>query len=238
MERLQKYIAECGVASRRAAEELIKQGKVQVNGKVVTEMGVSIDETKDNVKVSGKTIKKTNTKVYIMLNKPEGYVSTAKDQFDRPTVLDLIPYNKERIVPVGRLDYNSKGMLLLSNDGDFIYKMTHPKHHISKTYEVKIKGIPSEDALYKLRCGVYIEGKKTEKAQCKIKKVFDKNSIIEITIHEGRNRQVRKMCEKVGLDVLGLTRTKIGTLTLGLLKEGEHRSLRPEEIKRLQGLAD
>lgn len=238
MERLQKYIAECGIASRRAAEELIASGKVTVNGEVITKMGVTVDPDKDSIKVNGKLIKKSKTKVYILLNKPDGYVSTAKDQFDRPTVLDLIPDIKERIVPVGRLDYNSKGMLLLSNDGDFVYKMTHPKHHIAKTYEVKIKGIPSEDALYKLKCGVYIEGKKTEKANVKIKKVFDKNSIIEITIHEGRNRQVRKMCEKVGLDVLGLTRTKIGSLTLGLLKEGEYKSLKPAEIKSLLDLAE
>ncbi|MCQ2910763.1 MAG: rRNA pseudouridine synthase [Clostridia bacterium] len=238
MERLQKYIAECGIASRRAAEELIKNGKVTVNGKLITEMGVSVDETKDAVKVNGKIIKKSNTKVYIMLNKPEGYVSTAKDQFDRPTVLDLIDYNKERIVPVGRLDYNSRGLLLLSNDGDFIYKMTHPKHHISKTYEVKVKGIPTDDQMARLRNGIILDGKKTEKAQVKIKRMLDKNSIIEIVIHEGRNRQVRRMCDKVGLTVVTLTRTKIGTLTLGLLKEGEHRSLRSEEIKRLQDLAN
>ena len=238
MERLQKYIAECGVASRRAAEELIKNGKVTVNGKLITEMGVSVDETKDKIKVNGKLISKSNTKVYIMLNKPEGYVSTAKDQFDRPTVLDLIEHNKERIVPVGRLDYNSRGLLLLSNDGDFIYKMTHPKHQISKTYEVKVKGIPTDDQMARLRSGVIIDGKKTERAQVKIKKMLDKNSIIEVVIHEGRNRQVRKMCDKVGLTVVTLTRTKIGPLTLGMLKEGESRSLRPEEIKRLQGLAN
>ena len=236
MERLQKYIASCGVASRRAAEQLIIDKKVTVNGTVITELGTSVDPEKDAVKVNGKLIKPSKTKVYIMLNKPEGYVSTAKDQFERPTVLDLVPYVKERIVPVGRLDWNSKGLLLLSNDGDFIYKMTHPKHKISKTYEVKIKGIPSDETLERLRRGVIIDGKKTSKAKARIKKVYDKNSLIELTIYEGRNRQVRKMCEKVGYEVLSLTRTSSCPLSCGLLKEGEYRTLRNDELKKIQSL--
>lgn len=238
MERLQKYIASSGVASRRAAEELITAGKVQVNGKVITELGTQVDENKDHVKVNGKLIKPSQTKVYIMLYKPEGYVSTAKDQFDRPTVLDLVPYIKEKIVPVGRLDWNSKGLLLLSNDGEFINMMTHPKHNVPKTYEVKVKGIPTEEQMRKMANGVVIDGKKTARAKVRIKKVFDKNALMEVIIHEGRNRQVRKMCEKVGLDVTALTRVAIGPLKLGLLKEGEYRSLRPEEIKRLKSLAN
>ena len=235
MIRLQKYIAECGIASRRGAEEIIKAGSITVNGKVVTEMGVTIDEEKDSVKLKGKLIKPTKTKLYIMLNKPEGYICTVKDQFKRPTVLDLIPRIKEKLVPVGRLDYATSGMLLLSNDGDFVYKLTHPKHKVAKTYEAKVKGIPTEEAINKLKSGVIVDGKKTGKCQARIKKIYDKNCLLEITINEGRNRQVRKMCDAIGHNVLGLKRISIGKLVLGLLLEGEYRNLRPEEVKRVLG---
>lgn len=238
-ERLQKYLAEAGVASRRKAEELIAQGKVKVNGKVVTEMGMKIDPAKDEVTYLDKKVTTKDTKmVYIMLYKPEGYVTTAKEQFGRPAVMDLIKGVKERIFPVGRLDYDTSGLLLLTNDGDLTYKLTHPKHDVDKTYIAKLYGIPDEGALQKFRRGVVIDGKRTKPAKIQI---IDKDKdgrfcTAEIIIHEGRNRQVRKMCEAIKHPVAQLKRVATGELKLGDLQKGKYRHLTEKEIKYLKKL--
>ncbi len=238
-ERLQKYLAEAGVASRRKAEELIAQGKVKVNGKVVTEMGMKIDPAKDEVTYLDKKVTTKDTKmVYIMLYKPEGYVTTAKEQFGRPAVMDLVKGVKERIFPVGRLDYDTSGLLLLTNDGDLTYKLTHPKHDVDKTYIAKLYGIPDEGALQKFRRGVVIDGKRTKPAKIQI---IDKDKdgrfcTAEIIIHEGRNRQVRKMCEAIKHPVAQLKRVATGDLKLGDLQKGKYRHLTEKEIKYLKKL--
>ena len=208
--RLQKYLAEAGIASRRKSEELIKQGKVSVNGKVVDELGTQVVPNIDKVEYKGKEVTTDNNFIYILLNKPIGYVTTSKDQFGRDSVLDLVKTNK-RLVPVGRLDMYTSGALILTNDGDFVYKVTHPKHEIEKTYTVTIKGIVTNEEVNKLRSGVKIEDYTTKPAKVKILKIDnEKNqSRLEITIHEGKNRQVRKMCEAIGHKILALHRSKI-----------------------------
>ena len=235
-ERLQKYLARAGVASRRKAEELILQGKIKVNNKIITELGTKINPFKDIVEYEGKTIKLQDKKIYILLNKPIGYVTTAKDQFNRDSVLDLVKI-KPRIVPVGRLDMYTSGALILTNDGDFVYQITHPKHEIEKTYTVTLKGMVQEEAVEQLKKGVKIEDYITRPAKVKILKTDqEKNqSRLEITIHEGKNRQVRKMCEQVGYKVLALHRSKIGNLGVKNLPLGKWRYLRKEEIQNLQG---
>ena len=238
-ERLQKFLAEAGVASRRKAEELIAQGKVKVNGKVVTEMGMKIDPAKDEVTYLDKKVTKKDTKmVYIMLYKPEGYVTTAKEQFGRPAVMDLVKGVKERIFPVGRLDYDTSGLLLLTNDGDLTYKLTHPKHDVDKTYIAKLYGIPDEGALQKFRRGVVIDGKRTKPAKIQIieKDKDGRFCTAEIIIHEGRNRQVRKMCEAIKHPVAQLKRVATGDLKLGDLQKGKYRYLTEKEIKYLKKL--
>ena len=204
-ERLQKYLAQCGVASRRKCEELILQGRVQINGVTVTELGTKINPEKDKIKFDGKDVKQSQKLVYILLNKPIGYVTTADDQFGRDTVLDLVKV-KERIVPVGRLDMYTSGALILTNDGDFVYQVTHPKHEIEKTYTVTIKGIVQNNEVEQLRSGVKIDDYITKPARVKILKTDTEKDIsrLEITIHEGKNRQVRKMCEAIGRKVFAL----------------------------------
>ena len=233
--RLQKYLAECGIASRRKAEEYIQEGKVQVNGKSVTELGVKINPEKDIVYFNNKKVTKQNENIYILLNKPIGYVTTTKDQFNRETVLDLIRGINKRIVPVGRLDMYTSGALILSNDGDFIYKVTHPSHEITKTYIATLKGIISNEELEELRRGVEIEDYLTRPAKVKILKTDSEKNIsrIEITIHEGKNRQVRKMCEAIGRNVMALHRSKIGNIGVKDLKIGEWRYLSSTEIKSI-----
>lgn len=232
--RLQKFLANSGVASRRKCEELILEGKVSVNGKVVNELGIKINPSVDKVECCGKLIHSSGKKVYILLNKPIGYVTTAKDQFDRDSVLDLVKV-KERIVPVGRLDMYTSGALILTNDGDFVYKVTHPKHKITKTYTVTLRGIIEDDAVEKLRNGVEIEDYITRPAKVRILKTdIEKNiSRLEITIHEGKNRQVRKMCEAVGSKVIALHRSKIGDIGVKGLKLGTWRYLRDFEVKKI-----
>ena len=233
-ERLQKYLAECGVASRRKCEELILQGKVKVNNQIVTELGVKVNPEKDIVKFEDKEVKPTSKMVYILLNKPIGYVTTADDQFGRDTVLDLVKV-KERIVPVGRLDMYTSGALILTNDGDFVYKVTHPKHEIEKTYTLTVKGIIKNEEVEQLRKGVKIDDYITKPAKVKILKTdIEKNiSRLEIVIHEGKNRQVRKMCESVGRKVLALHRSKIGKIGVKDIELGKWRYLKDREIQEL-----
>ena len=233
--RLQKYLAECGIASRRKAEEYIQEGKVQVNGKSVTELGVKINPEKDIVYFNNKKVTKQNENIYILLNKPIGYVTTTKDQFNRETVLDLIKGINKRIVPVGRLDMYTSGALILTNDGDFTYKVTHPSHEITKTYVATLRGIVTYEEMEKLKSGVEIEDYLTRPAKVKILKTDTEKNIsrIEITIHEGKNRQVRKMCEAIGRNVMALHRSRIGDIGVKDLKIGEWRYLSSTEIKSI-----
>jgi len=236
--RLQKFLAEAGVASRRKCEELISEGKVSVNGKVVTELGTKVNSDIDKVTFNGQIVENKAKKVYILLNKPIGYVTTANDQFSRDTVLDLVKV-KERVVPCGRLDMYTSGALILTNDGDFIYKITHPKHEITKTYTVTLKGIVTNEEVEKLRNGVVIDDDgvpyKTKEARVKILKTDIEKDIsrLEIVIHEGKNRQVRKMCEAVNRKVLALHRTKIGDIVVKDIALGKWRFLKDYEIKKL-----
>ena len=232
--RLQKYLANAGIASRRKCEELILDGKIEVNGIVVTELGTKVSK-KDVVKYNGIIVKPEEEKVYILLNKPIGYVTTAKDQFNRDTVLDLIKINK-RIVPVGRLDMYTSGALILTNDGEFVNMLTHPKNEINKTYNVTVKGIVTKEEIIKLENGVEIDdGYITKSAKVKILKIDEEKNIsrIQITIHEGRNRQVRKMCEAINKKVLALHRSSIGNIDVKDLKLGNWRYLTNKEIENL-----
>ena len=235
--RLQKYIAMCGVASRRAAEELIQRGQVRVNGEVVRELGTKVEVGADAVEVAGKLIKAASKNYYVMLNKPVGYVSTVKDQFDRPTVIDLLQDEiKSRIFPVGRLDYDTQGLLLLTNDGDFTYKVTHPKFKVDKTYIATLKGGLTIRGLQMLRRGVVIDGYKTAPAEVEILSAEQGKTMVRITIHEGKNRQVRKMMEAVGSKVTALERISIGKVALGNLPLGRWRYLTSHEINYLKNL--
>ncbi|NLV88597.1 MAG: rRNA pseudouridine synthase [Tissierellia bacterium] len=234
--RLQKYIALCGVTSRRKAEKLILEGKVKVNDKVVNELGTVIDIDKDKVKVNDKLIKPERNKVYIMLNKPIGYVTTLKDEQNRKIVTDLIEGVKERIYPVGRLDADTTGLLLLTNDGDITYKLTHPSNEVPKRYIAIVEGVPNKLELERFRKGLKIDGRYTSKAKIKIIRRYEDESILDITIHEGRNRQVKKMCEAINHPVKKLKRIAIGELELGGLNLGEWRYLEDDEIEYLKNL--
>ncbi len=232
--RLQKFLANNGVCSRRKAEEYIQQGLVKVNGETVTELGRKINPEKDEVIFKGKKVGKVDKKVYILLNKPIGYVTTTTDQFGRDTVLDLVKV-KEKVLPVGRLDMYTSGALILTNDGEFIYKVTHPKYEIEKTYNVTVKGIITKDEIKKLEEGVEIEDYTSGKAKVKILKTDTEKDIsrIEITIHEGKNREVRKMCNAIGRKVLALHRSKIEGIDVKNLKLGEWRYLTSKEVAKL-----
>jgi len=232
MERLQKYMAQCGVASRRKCEEIILSGRVMVNGQVVTELGYKVDEG-DEVFLDGKPILPETNKVYIALNKPVGYVSTVKDEKGRKTIIDLI-HIKERIYPIGRLDYDTSGLILLTNDGDIYNKVIHPREEKNKVYVAMLKGIPSGEAVAYFRKGMDIDGYMTAPAALTIIRTVGKNAEVEITIHEGRNRQIRKMCDKIGHPVISLKRIRIGEIYLDDLPEGKWRHLTKEEIERLK----
>lgn len=233
--RLQKYIAMSGAASRRGAEALIGEGRVTVNGKKVDEQGVKVEIGADHVALDGMELKVKNKNYYIMLNKPTGYVTTVSDQFDRPTVIDLVKKDLKdvRLFPVGRLDYDTEGLLLLTNDGDFTYTVTHPKFNTEKTYIAKIKGGVSIKGLNQLRKGVQIDDYTTSPAKVATLTAAEGYVYVEITIHEGKNRQVRKMFEAVGSKVVALQRTKIGTVELGNLPLGRWRHLTSHEINYL-----
>lgn len=236
MERLQKVMANSGIASRRKSEELIKAGRVKVNGQIVFELGSKVSKNDiievDNVKISNEE------RVYILLNKPRGVVTTSHDEHNRKTVIDLIETDK-RIYPVGRLDYDTTGLILLTNDGEFTNNITHPKNKIDKTYVAKINGILSISDIMALKKGVVIDQYKTSKARVKVRKIDNKNnnSIVEITIHEGKNHQVKKMFESLGYKVLKLKREKIAFLTLKGLNSGEYRMLNSKEVNQLYALS-
>ncbi|MBU5335713.1 pseudouridine synthase [Intestinibacter bartlettii] len=236
--RINKYIALCGVASRRKAEELILAGRIKVNDNVITELSYQVDEENDVVKVDDKVIKEENKLVYVLLNKPEGYITTVKDQFDRPSVLDLVTDIKERVYPIGRLDYETSGLLLLTNDGDLTYKLTHPKHEVDKTYMARVKGKLTESEIKMFRSGLKIEDYVTAPAKLKVVRYDEKNdvSILEIKIHEGKNRQVRKMCKAINHPVLRLKRTAMGKIRVGECEIGKYRYLTEDEVKYLKGI--
>lgn len=232
MERLQKIIANRGYCSRRKAEELIQKGKVKVNGEIITALGTKVSE-KDEIIIDGNVLS-YEQKEYYLLYKPRGIITSTRDEKERKTVIDLIP-TKARIYPVGRLDYDTSGILLLTNDGELTNALIHPRNEIDKVYVAKVKGLVTPADLKKLSVGVIVDGKKTSKAKAKLKK-YDKKantSIIELIIHEGRNHQVKKMFEALGYEVLKLKREQFGFLTLSGLKSGEYRRLTPKEVKIL-----
>jgi 23S rRNA pseudouridine2605 synthase len=236
-ERLQKVIAQAGIASRRHAEQLIVEGRVKVNGKVVTELGTKVQIDKDSISVNGKPLVSVKQKYYILLNKPRGYVTTMSDPQGRKTVADLIKNIPTRLHPVGRLDYDTEGLLLMTNDGELTQALTHPKHEIKKTYSVKVEGIPSTPDLERLAYGVELEDGVTAPAEVGLLDVQDGNGILEITIHEGRNRQIRRMCEAVGHPVIRLKRKRLAFLTLEKVARGRYRHLTTREISELKNLA-
>lgn len=233
MERLQKVMAKAGIASRRKCEDLIAAGQVKVNGITVTEAGLKVDPEKDQIEVSGRRIG-LEEKVYYLLNKPVGYITSVGDPRNRKTVIDLMKGIPERIFPVGRLDYDTSGLLLLTNDGDLAFRMTHPSHEMEKEYVALVKGTIDGIKLDQLRKGILLEDGWTAPARARLLGENGGNSILQLGIHEGRNRQVRRMCDAIGHPVIQLKRTRIAFLTLGDLKTGEYRPLKREEIKKLK----
>jgi 23S rRNA pseudouridine2605 synthase len=238
LERLQKILAQAGIASRRKCEELILSGAVEVNGEKVTTLGVKADPAVDSIVVNGKPIK-GEKKIYLMMNKMKGVITSAKDPQGRKTVTDFLPGIKERVYPVGRLDYDTEGLLLLTNDGEFANLLTHPKHHVPKTYHATVKGVPHGTALEQLQKGIKLEDGMTAPAEVEYHDVdTEKNeATITITIYEGRNRQVRRMFEAINHKVIRLRRVRFGELTLQTLGRGKYRHLTPKEIEELKTAA-
>lgn len=230
--RLQKFLAESGVASRRKSEELIEQGKVKVNGRLAM-IGDKVDPKKDTITVSGKKIVKTKTFTYVVLHKPRGFITTMNDEMDRKCVAELIKDVPGRVYPVGRLDRDSEGMLLFTNDGAFANAMTHPTKHVPKTYRVTVRPSITEDQITALTQGVIIDDRKTAPAEVRVVTKEEGRVVLEIILYEGRNRQIRKMCEEVGLEVARLKRTAIGSIKLGMLKQGAWRNLTEDEVRKL-----
>lgn len=235
LERLQKVIAHAGIASRRDAEEIIAAGRVTVNGKVVTELGTKIEPRRDRVAVDGKMLK-AEKYVYILLNKPKGVVTTLEDPRGRKTVADIVAKIPERIYPVGRLDYNTEGLLIMTNDGDITHALTHPSHEIAKTYLAKVEGFPPEEKLDKLRVGVRLEDGVTAPAKINIVDIDREKELttLEIIIYEGKNRQIRRMCETIGHPVKNLKRIQYAFLTLEGLRRGQYRQLLAREVEELK----
>jgi len=231
--RLQKYLASSGVASRRKCEEYIQEGRISVNGNTITQLGTQVSD-EDIVTYDHQIVRCNAQYVYYILNKPVGYVTTVKDEKDRPTVLDLMREIPTRIFPVGRLDYNTSGLLMLTNDGELTYALTHPKHDVNKTYQVKVKGRVSDAAIENLESGIFIEGRKTAPARVDIIQINDVTTTLSIIIHEGRNRQIRKMCDAIEHEVLRLSRTAIGDMRLEGLSPGKYRKLTEREIVYLK----
>lgn len=234
-ERLQKYMASCGLASRRKCEEMILSGEVKVNGVVVTELGTRVNPVEDKVEYKGCLIKKEENKVYIILNKPEGYITSAKDEKGRKTVLDLVKVN-ERIYPIGRLDYDSSGLILLTNDGDIYNKIIHPREELNKKYIAVVKGEVSKKDIDTFNKGIDIGGYVTAPASLEVLSYENGESTVEVCIHEGKNRQIRKMCTAINHEVLSLNRVSIGEIQLKYLKKGEWRELTTEELNYIRNL--
>jgi len=232
-ERLQKILAKMGIASRRAAEEIILEGRVTVNGQIAT-LGMKANPSKDHIKLDGKLLTKPEPKVYLMLNKPKGVITTLSEAEERPTVRDYLKNIRYRVFPVGRLDYDSEGLLLLTNDGDFAHAILHPSKKIPKTYHVKIKGIIEDEKIDKLRKGIRLDDGITAPSKVKKLRKAEENSWVEITIYEGKKRQVRRMLERVGHPVLKLKRVRINGIVLGNLAPGEIRYLTPEEVSKIK----
>ena len=237
MERLNKYLASCGIASRREAEKIILEGRVSVNGKIVKELGTQINEIKDRVLVDGVQVQSITDFTYIMMYKPKGCITSLKDEKGRKTIFSYLEdINVPHLVPVGRLDYDTEGLLLLTNDGALVYALTHPSHEVEKTYLVKVNGEVAEHKLAQLRKGVIIDGVKTARCRIKLKQFKDDVSSFEMTIHEGRNRQIRKMFEAVDKEVIFLKRIAVGRVRLGGLARGSYRFLNEQEIDYLKRL--
>lgn len=230
LERLQKILSQAGVASRREAEAMIVAGRVTVNGKVVTELGTKADPALDVIALDGRNLRPPTRQLYILLNKPAGYMTTLKDPQGRPLVIDLVKDVGERVYPVGRLDYNTEGLLLLTNDGDWANALAHPRHEVNKEYHVRVQGRVSEEQVLMLTAGVELEDGMTAPAVVRVIKESENNTWVSVTIHEGRYRQVRRMCAAVGLAVVRLKRVGYGNLSLGDLKPGQYRLLKPEEV--------
>ena len=233
--RLQKHLSECGIASRRKAEELIAAGKVKINGHIA-EIGSKVDPKRDKVTVRGRAVVPVNEKVYIMLNKPRGFVTTMSDELGRKTVSDLVADAGARIFPVGRLDRDSEGLLIMTNDGDFANKLTHPSSHVNKTYRVTVKGAAEEEQLLKMKEGILLDGRKTLPCDCFVAERKPDRTVLIFILNEGRNRQIRRMCEAVGLEVLRLKRTEIAGVKLGMLPQGKWRPLNEREMRRLTNI--
>jgi 23S rRNA pseudouridine2605 synthase len=240
MERLQKLLSMAGVASRRASEELIQQGRVEVNGTIVRALGSKADPAKDTIKVDGRRLRFDLRPRYILLNKPKGVVTTRKDPEGRRTVIDLLKGVREYVYPVGRLDYDSEGLLLLTSDGDLAARLTHPRHAVERVYEAVVAGAPADEALEKLRRGVFLDGSRTAPAQVRPagtpRKGRHELTTLIITLHEGRNRQVRRMCASIGHPVRRLTRIRMGPIKLGELRPGHWRDLTTAEVQKLRTL--
>jgi len=233
--RLQKILSQAGIASRRAAEKFIEEGRVSVNGRTIREMGVKADPAADDIRVDGRRLRAPERHRYILLNKPAGVVTTRSDPQRRQTVVDLLPGVREYVYPVGRLDYGSEGLLLLTNDGDLAARLTHPRHEVERTYEAYVSGTPDTDAIEHLRRGIPLDGRRTMPAEVKVVS-RGVHGVLLITIREGRNRQVRRMCEAVGHPVKKLRRVRIGPIADRRLRPGEWRDLSLQEIRRLKSL--
>ncbi len=236
LERLQKYLAQAGVASRRACEELIAAGQVKVNGVVVRQMGIKIDPEHDVVEIAGQMITDKEEKVYLLLNKPAGYVTTLREQFGRPKVTDLLKDVRQRVYPVGRLDLETEGLLLLTNDGEMTYALTHPKYKIGKTYHALVEGVPDRDKLRRFQNGLCLDDGLTAPAEARLLKKQGSDALLEITIYEGRYRQIRRMCETIGHPVLELKRVAMDFLNLQGLEAGRYRFLTGDEVRKLRAL--
>lgn len=233
--RLQKHLSECGIASRRKAEELISLGKVKVNGHIAS-LGDKVDPVRDKVTVRGKNVSAANEKVYIMLHKPRGFVTTMSDEEGRKCVSDLVKDVGTRVFPVGRLDRNSEGLLIMTNDGELANRLTHPSSHVNKTYRVTVDGSVTDEQLSRLCTGIEIDGRKTLPCDVFIGEKKTDRTVLIFIIHEGRNRQIRKMCEAVDLEVLRLKRTEIAGVKLGMLPQGKWRDLNERELRRLSSV--
>lgn len=234
--RLQKHLADCGVASRRKAEELIENGKVRVNGRVAA-IGTKVDPIRDKVTVQGKNVVPVTERLYIMLNKPRGYVTTVKDELGRKNVCDLVSDTGHRLFPVGRLDKDSEGLLFLTDDGEFANRLTHPSSHVNKTYRVTVKGSVTDEQLVKMSTGILLDGRKTLPCDCFVAERKPDRTVLIFILNEGRNRQIRRMCETVGLEVIRLKRTEIAGVKLGMLPQGKWRELNEREMRRLNAVS-